>query len=185
MPDRALALRLDRLESRDAIRDRLHLYCRGIDRRDADILRAVFWADSKVEYGMYAGSGAEFAEMIGSWMDGGFKLTAHMLGNVTIVIDGDVAHTEAYLHAFHHLRREDGSIYDWVVGGRYQDRFERRGGEWRIAFRRLIFDWYRDSDDTRDWANGLMGVTSETATIGTRTPDTWLDSETIRRGVGG
>lgn len=183
MTDEALASRIDRLESCEAIRNRLHLYCRGIDRRDPEILKTVFWPDSKVEYGMYAGSGAEFAEMICGWMDDGFKLTAHMLGNVTIAVDGDIAHTEAYLHAFHHLTRDDGSIFDWTVGGRYQDRLERRNGEWRIAFRRLIFDWYRDWDDTRAWANGLRGITDETAEIGVRAPDSWLALETLRRGV--
>lgn len=184
MSEQTMAARLDRMEAIEAIRQSLHLYCRGIDRRDADVLRTVFWPGSRVEYGMYAGDGYEFAGEIGGWMDqGGFVRTQHMLGNVAITVDGDAAHSEAYLQAFHHLRRDDGSIYDWIVGGRYQDRFERRDGEWRIAYRRLIFEWFRDWEDTRNWANGLMGINTETATIGERTPDSWLNAEAVAAGL--
>lgn len=184
MSDEALAARLGRLEAIEEIRQKLHLYCRGIDRRDPDLLRTVFWPGSRAEYGMFSGDGYEFAGEIAGWMDaGGFVRTQHMLGNVTIVVEGDAAHSEAYLQAFHHLRREDGTIFDWLVGGRYQDRFERRDGEWRIGYRRLIFEWYREWDDTRDWANGLMGITPETATIGERAPDAWLSPETVAAGL--
>ena len=181
MNDASILDRLDRLESSEAIRRKLHLYCRGIDRRDAEILRQTFWPGSRTEYGVFAGDGLEFANQICGWMDdGGFAPTQHMLGNVALTLDGDVAHTESYLQAFHHLRREDGTIYDWIVGGRYQDRFERRDGEWRISFRRLIFEWYRDWPDTRDWADGLMGINNDTAAIGKRAPDDWLKASALQ-----
>lgn len=179
MSNDSVLTRLDRLESCEAIRNCLHQYARAIDRRDGKIIDTIFWPDSNVEYGIYKGTGGEFSGLIHGWMDNGFKLTDHLLGNVTINVQGDRAHSETYLLAFHHLVREDGSVFDWLVGGRYQDRFERRDGEWRIAFRRLIYDWYREWDDTRDWAVGLMGVTSEHAQVGVRAPDGWLEAETV------
>lgn len=33
--------------------------------------------------------------------------------------------------------------HDLIAGVRYCDRFHKRGGEWRIAIRILIFDWTR------------------------------------------
>lgn len=175
--------RLDRIESIEAIRNCLHQYCRAIDRRDSKLIETIFWPDSKVEYGIYKGTGGEFSGLIHSWMDNGFKLTDHLLGNITINVQGDRAHSEAYLLAFHHLEREDHTIFDWIVGGRYQDRFERRNGEWRIAYRRLVYDWYRDWEDSRDWAVGLMGVTSEHAQTGLRQPDGWLETESVLKAV--
>ena len=42
----AIRTRQDVTESREAIRDCLYRYCRGIDRRDADILRTAYWPDA-------------------------------------------------------------------------------------------------------------------------------------------
>ena len=32
---------------------------------------------------------------------------------------------------------------DFTASGRYVDRLERRNGEWRIAYRTVMFDWTR------------------------------------------
>jgi len=174
MTDKALLLRLDRIESVEAIRARLHVYCRGVDRRDPDLIRAAFWPDAKVEYGMYTGNGHEFSNSIcGTFAEGGVDNTAHLLGNVTIAVDGDTAHSEAYLHAHHRVRRPDGTYFDSIFGGRYHDRFERRNGIWRIIFRRLVFDWFRNFPDTGDWTVGEFGVSRATATIGGPGKDIW------------
>ena len=179
MSDDSILARLDRLESIEAIRNCLHQYARAIDRRDGKLIDSIFWPDSKVEYGIYKGTGGEFSGLIHEWMDNGFKLTDHLLGNVTITIEGDRAHSETYLLAFHHLTREDGSVFDWLVGGRYQDRFERRNGAWRIAFRRLVYDRYRQWDDTRHRAVGLIGVPSAPAHTGTPHPRGCLSTDTV------
>ena len=41
------------LLDREAIRDCLHRYSRGIDRRDFDLLKTVFWQDAIDEHGAY------------------------------------------------------------------------------------------------------------------------------------
>jgi hypothetical protein len=165
--DDELRQRIEALEAKDAIRSCLHLYCRGIDRRAPEIVRQVFWEDATVEYGMFAGTAVEFATSISSWFEaGGVGNTAHLLGNITIALDGSIAYTEAYLHAHHRLTNAKGTYYDSVFGGRYHDRFECRDGRWRIAFRRLVFDWFRDYPDTGDWDIGSMGVNRANATIG-------------------
>jgi hypothetical protein len=64
-------------------------------------------------------------------------------------VDGDVAHVETYVTAYHRVPtsalagfwdgREDA--YEGLAGGRYVDRFERRAGEWKIAVRNVIAEW--------------------------------------------
>jgi hypothetical protein len=66
----------------------------------------------------------------------------HSVSNHQIELEGDVAWSEAYLVALHRFER-DGELHDWVLGGRYVDRFERRDGEWRIAHRITVHDWSR------------------------------------------
>lgn len=167
MIDGELRSRIEVLEAESAIRNCLHLYCRGIDRRVPEIVHQVFWDDATVEYGMFAGTALEFADSISGWFEaGGVGNTAHLIGNVTIALDGAIAYTEAYLHAHHRLTNADGVHHDSVFGGRYHDRFECRDGRWRIAFRRLVFDWFRDYPDTGDWDIGSMGVNRANATIG-------------------
>lgn len=169
-----LLLRLERLEAESAISAALHLYCRGIDRRDSAIVSNVFWPDAMVEYGMFTGSALEFANSIVGWFEsGGVHNTSHLIGSVSISIDGELAFSEAYLHAHHRLTSADGKLYDSVIGGRYHDRFERRDGKWRIISRRLVFDWFREFPDTGDWDVGSMGVNRANATIGQPGLDPW------------
>jgi hypothetical protein len=47
---------------------------------------------------------------------------------------------------------------DTVIGGRYLDRMEQRGGQWRIASRIMLYDWYQDWGQAIDWSQGVMGT---------------------------
>jgi hypothetical protein len=47
---------------------------------------------------------------------------------------------------------------DTCIGGRYLDRFERRDGEWRIAERVMLYDWFQDWGAAADWSHGMMGM---------------------------
>jgi len=180
----SLEARIGRIEDERDIRNCLHLYCRGVDRREPEILRQLFWEDSEVEYGMFAGNGLDFANALCGWFDdGGVHNTSHLLGNVTIALEGDHAFSEAYLHAHHRLTNAGGGYYDSIFGCRYQDRFERRGGTWKIAFRRLVFDWFRDFSDTGDWDVGSMGVNRENATIGGPHSDLWAEFNAALPGI--
>jgi len=88
-----------------------------------------------------------------------------------------VAHTEAYLFAYHkvaadrgkvegwfgenYLRRyapqvEAGITQDFLYGGRYFDRLEKRGGIWRIAKRTVIMDWNLNQPSTELREDGMF-----------------------------
>jgi hypothetical protein len=159
---------------REAIRDVLHRYSYGMDRRDQEILATVFWPDSTVEYGMFYGSGTEFAQFIIPWFEEmRMTSTMHMLGNSLIRVAGTTAVAETYFQAFHCAPNESGTKRDVFVAGRYHDEFAYRGSEWRICGRKLWFDWFRDFGDTGDWTTGTYGVTTATAHIGDANQAPW------------
>jgi hypothetical protein len=57
--------------------------------------------------------------------------------NHTCDIEGHTAHTETY-YLFVGRNRDDTN---WIAGGRYIDRLERRAGVWKIALRTNAIEW--------------------------------------------
>jgi SnoaL-like domain len=164
------------LIDKEAIRDVLLKYCHGMDRRDPDVLGTVFWPGAPLEYGMYQGSGSDFATFIIPWFDStSMSTTAHLIANSLIVLDQEVAHAETYFQAFHRAPNESGVTRDVFVAGRYHDSFSRRSGEWRISRRKVNFDWFRDFGDTGDWSSGTYGVSNDTAYIGSTNEARWAE----------
>jgi hypothetical protein len=142
---------------REAIRDCIYRYCRGIDRLDVDLILSAYWPDASDEHGNFvAASAQEFVDhalpIIRS-----IERTTHSIGNILIEIDGDAAFVESYVQAFHRMRREDGSLYDHFSGSRFVDRMEKRRDEWRIARRVVVRDWFREFADSADWHAGELG----------------------------
>lgn len=63
--------------------------------------------------------------------------THHNLLHHSCDIDGDTAHSEIY-YLFVGRNRDESN---WIAGGRYVDRLERRDGEWKIALRTNSIEW--------------------------------------------
>jgi hypothetical protein len=57
--------------------------------------------------------------------------------NHSCEIDGDIAHAETY-YLFTGRNRDDTN---WIAGGRYIDRLERRESVWKIALRCNAIEW--------------------------------------------
>ena len=116
-------------------------YMRGLDRLDEQLLVSVFFADAWCDYGFAEGTPAEFAN---------FCITAlkehtanqHMIGNVLIELQGDEAFGEVYFQAYHKVQGEAG-FEDVIIAGRYLDRYEKRDGVWKFAYRSERVDWSR------------------------------------------
>lgn len=137
---------------REAIRDVLFRYARGIDRCDEALLQSVYWPDSNDDHGDFTGSGPDFIAWVTSSIKGGLSGSLHLMGNILIRIEGRHAAVETYFHAFHRFENPSpGHAEDVVLGGRYADRMEKRGKEWRIAHRVVAFDYVREYADTGDW----------------------------------
>ena len=102
----------------------------------------------------------------------------HMLGQIQIQIDieGKEAFGEVYYQAFHRIVADDGQARDLFVSGRYVDRYERRNGRWKIAYRSELVDWVRDEAAADEWFRGSAMIP------GARKPaDPLYDREAMRR----
>jgi len=134
-PDADAMLR--ELHDRASIRAVLDRYCRGVDRQDRALLLGCFHGDAEVDQGMFVGAPGDFFD----WTDPShlhmFRSHQHHVTNHVCELAGDVAHAETY-YMFAGMTAENELA---LSGGRYVDRFERRGGEWRISARKCLVEW--------------------------------------------
>jgi SnoaL-like domain len=137
--------RLRLIEDRQAIYDVIVRYCRGVDRSDPDLVLAAFHDDA---IDNHFGVLLPFREAIGtlktarSGAPPSKTTSMHNICNVLIELHGDIARCESYVTVIVRIPQDGGAI-DWTHAGRYLDRFERRGGEWRIALRNVVYDLER------------------------------------------
>jgi hypothetical protein len=129
--------RLGQLLDKQEIGEALARFSRGIDRLDRGICLSAFHEDAEMAAGPFVGSAAECADWAFPMHEQGQILTHHALLNTMIDLDGDTAHVETYYLFV--ARNKDESLMQ--AGGRYIDRFERRGGAWKIALRTNAIEW--------------------------------------------
>lgn len=133
--------RLTALMDREAIRDCIYRYCRGIDRADEAALRSAYWEDATDCHGAWSGSAAGFIEQALQRLRGGGGRRVHQVSNISIELHGELAAVESCFLA---LQAPAGATGQTFLCGRYVDRFERRRGEWRIAARTVVYDWIEE-----------------------------------------
>jgi SnoaL-like domain len=140
-----------RLLAGDAINTVLCRYATAIDRCDLIMLKSVYWPDATDDHGIFSGNALEFADFIIPMLSE-LEHTMHRISNVSIELQGDeAALVQSYYMAYH----EHGPK-QLLVGGRYLDRFVRRGEEWRIARRVVVMDWNQNLSSTSNWGPGEM-----------------------------
>jgi hypothetical protein len=150
-----MRVRLERALATQEIRDVLSRYARGVDRADGALLKSCYHPDAVEEHGgNYTGNAFEYVDSAVPRIRG-MGAMQHLLGTSHIDFDGDTAWVETYLWTFARFATEGGST-DTFTGGRLIDRFERRDGEWKIAHRRTVFDWNRDTPSSQGWCTGLF-----------------------------
>lgn len=147
---------LKALLDRERIRECLARLARGEDRRDAALISASCWPDSTADYGVFSGSFDAYLAWVVPGSDA-IANTQHVLGQSVIDLDGDGARVETQVISYHRVNMGEGER-DTCIGGRYLDRMEKRGGEWRIAARLMLYDWYQDWGQAIDWSQGVMGL---------------------------
>ena len=129
--------RLEALLERQDIVDCLTRFSRGMDRFDRDLFLSAFHSDAVIAAGPFVGDPIALYEWSRPMHDAGQVATHHNLLNITVDLDGDVAHTETY-YLFVGRNRDDSN---WIAGGRYIDRLEKRDGNWKIALRTNAIEW--------------------------------------------
>ena len=128
-----------RLADKDEIRDCLYRYARGIDRIERDLIESAFHDGAVIEFGkLFSGSLQDFLDVSISVQKRQTQCQ-HIIGNILIELDGDVARVESYEVARHKTPMGD-RVVDMVLCTRFLDRFERRNSRWGIVSRRKVLD---------------------------------------------
>ena len=133
--------KITKLLDREAIRDCIYRYCRGVDRADEASLRGAYWPDATDQHGPYSGPVEGFFQ----WANGIFESGArnvHMVGNVLIEFTApNEAVVETYFFALQRGPGRDDNVRQFLIAGRYCDVFQQRDGEWRVFRRVVAYDW--------------------------------------------
>lgn len=129
--------RLEQLLHRQDIHDCLLRFSRGMDRFDRELFISAFHDDAVIAAGEFVGKREDLYDWAQDLHEQAQTDTQHNLLNHSCDIEGDTAHAETY-YLFLGRNRDDSN---WAAGGRYIDRLERRGGEWRIALRTNAVEW--------------------------------------------
>jgi SnoaL-like protein len=149
--------RLEALCAKDDIRDCLSRHARGVDRVDRDLLRGAYWPDATESHaGRYDGPAYEFIDSLLPQLLEGQGSAQKLLGQSYIELHDARAAVETYFASYNRMRNKASALIDVFVGGRYLDAMVRRGDEWRIARRVVVFDWFRESA-AYDYEAGLLG----------------------------
>ncbi|MFC7446796.1 nuclear transport factor 2 family protein [Rhodococcus daqingensis] len=138
---------------RAELSDLVGRYAAAVDGRDAATLTGLFAADAQFvqpqalvrrdQDPVTAG-----AETIATTV---LNATAHLHSThhavhqqVLDVVDVEEAAGQTYCTAHHVYRAKDGGLRDNVLAIRYQDRYRKVAGSWRIAHRELVVDFAED-----------------------------------------
>jgi hypothetical protein len=146
------------LLDREAIRDVLYRYAHAVDRCEPELLRAIYWPDAVDDHGAFIGKRDDFIAYAESILTTEIAVSQHFLGNILIRIEGTLAKVETYFWAYHRTEKPGQPPHDMEMMGRYLDRMEKRGDEWRIAHRIVAFDAPRRDQTSTEWAETKFGV---------------------------
>lgn len=130
---------LRRLVDRQQIVDVTLAYTYALDAKDWDALDDVFTVDATA----YLTEELDGREAIKGRVRRALEsldLSQHMVANHDVRIDGDSAVCRCYLQA-QHVREAAPGPPNFIVAGRYDDRFVRTSVGWRIVRRELTIMW--------------------------------------------
>ncbi len=132
-----MALSQQEISDRIEIGDLLVRYTRAIDTKDWALLDSVFLPDARVDYRSSGGIAGAYPE-VRAWLEkalAAFPAMMHMIGNTTVELDGDAAHTRTYVINPMGFPKEDGGLHVFTVAAHYVDELVRTADGWRIARR--------------------------------------------------
>lgn len=145
----------DRIE----ILDRVASLARGADRHDAELMASAYHPDGGHEHGGKVTAGPDVGEWANASHGAVFVDHLHNITTHSCEIDGDSAHCESYVIGA--LRVKDGKTVT-LIGGRYLDRLERRGGVWKIVVRRSTIEWTMNANTAALASGAFQGYVKGT-----------------------
>ncbi len=136
---------LEELEARTRIEDALKQFARAVDRQDWAQARKLYHPGGYDDHGFFKGPGDAFIDRIAEM----HKVQEHSMHFNTNVLIEFVARDRAVVETYVLVLQRFGPAAPNVPPGtaglrniasaRYIDRFECRGGEWRVVHRTLVF----------------------------------------------
>jgi SnoaL-like domain len=133
---------IQELLDKQAIREAVLRFCRGVDRCDPHLLASAYHHDAVDEHGARTFAGGEIGPGIVELVRCS-RLCIHQVTNQLIELHGpERAASETYFAVWQVLEHNGSERFHQGLG-RYIDRFERRNGSWRIAHRLVIVDLNR------------------------------------------
>lgn len=132
---------LHELASKQAIRDTLSRYCRGVDRMDKAMACSVWHDDGTAHYiDMFEGSGHGFVDWV--WQaHASMERHSHQISNVLIEVEGNTAVSEAYVTVVLWTNPDNTGQQQEIIGrSRYLDRWSCRDERWAIDHRTHVLD---------------------------------------------
>jgi len=127
---------------------------RARDRQDITAIEACWWPEGVDEHGAVISGAADYAARANKGHAMNFNMTSHNITNHICDIDGDTAHCESYVIGG--LFWQDGKSTT-LAFGRYLDRLEKRGGEWRLLVRKCTIEMTGDVDGTWVHSKNVQG----------------------------
>ena len=131
---------LEMLIAKDEIRELVLLYSRGVDRKDAALLRTLYTRDGTDTHGDSFDGGAE--DYV-KFLEGAFphmRYSGHHVCNHLISVSGDQGEGEVYALAYHIIPDRKGGWLEDFMAVRYIDRYRKEDGCWRFAKRVVTYD---------------------------------------------
>jgi hypothetical protein len=145
---------LRELLDKQQITELLYRYCRAVDRVDEALGHTIWHDDAEADYGrIYQGTGRGCIDFICASHRKAI-VHSHQITNVLIELDGDRAHSEAYVTSAMRLEHE-GQLQQITTRGRYLDRWSRRAGRWGIEKRVFV----KDLDEIRPVTSAFVPPT--------------------------
>ncbi|MEN9805159.1 MAG: hypothetical protein RIS41_2006 [Actinomycetota bacterium] len=130
---------LQQLVDRQAIVDLTVAYTYALDTKDWDALDRVFTPDGTAFLTEELIGREAIKERVRRALEG-LDVSQHLIGNHEIHIDGHGASGRCYLQA-QHVRDAAPGPPNFIVAGRYDDRYVRTPDGWRIERRELTIMW--------------------------------------------
>ena len=127
----------EQLSDMQCIREAALRYCRGVDRLDVELMKSAYWEGATDDHGVFVGDAWEFCEMC---MEAHlpWRSTNHCILNHAIELIGDYTATGEIYNVTYLFQDAEPVLDLWV--GRYLDKYEKRGDEWRIIERVCVHE---------------------------------------------
>jgi 3-phenylpropionate/cinnamic acid dioxygenase small subunit len=132
--------RVQELLDKSAITEVVHTAAYAMDARDWDLFATCYALEAEGDYVNAKAVGREAIIAGTKAFLEPLDATQHLVGNLRVTVDGDLATTHATFIA-QHVRAETGGSGQYLLGGTYTDTLRRTDTGWKITRRQIRGIW--------------------------------------------